>query len=263
MNLLLWGRWALLALWVLLLLLVAWFLVWRQAEEERADTWDATDAFFTGLVASLLFGRIGWWFWQGQWSNWWSFWEFWSKPGLWLFSALLGFAFVGWRWAKRAQIDPWMAWDILVSGWWGVLLVTLGAQILTGGGAGLPTGVSWWGFLYAGRQELAHPVAVYQLILSLGWLWYLRRIEPQYRFLQWYRTRARTARPGFLTASSLIFLGLSEFLLGFVAVPWKTLGISLQSWTGLLLFIAGCGFLYIRSGLYDPPNCRSTTNSSL
>ncbi len=248
---LVWGRAGLSWLLVLVGGLGGLYFFWSKAQEESFDLWAAFDGIWLATIGGLLGARLGYVVLHPR--------EFglsiekilnlWSYPGMWATSGLLVAVYAMYRFALDTKRDAWEVWDffsILVAwflGWWWL------SRLVVGVAAGTSTTLPW-GMIFPNRLELAHPVQLYAgvgYLLLFGYLWWS---EPRYRFFFWYRSKKRTARPGFLSAVFLIASSLLQFGLSFVQPVFFLLpgGFELNQVLGFLLFLTGCVLLYLRSG---------------
>lgn len=171
-----------------------------------------------------------------------------SYPGLWTFAGLVAAYAIILRTARQQKKEVWELWDfytILVAWfmiWWWLSRFLLGAA--AGTSTTLPIGM-----MFPQRVEPAHPVQLYATVFFAALFRYLWWAEPKYRFFIWYRSKKRTAKPGFITAMFMIFVGLFGVLTSFIQYPFMMVfDFELNQILSAVMFIAGLVLLYVRSG---------------
>lgn len=226
------------------------YLFWRKSEEEHLETWSLTDAWLRAAVAGILAARIcaialhldqfGLDLWK--WVN------VIQYPGLWGPPGMAAAIYVLIRAARKLKTDTMQVLDFSsiaaawFFAWWWL------SRLIIGAGAGRATSLPW-GMVLAERLEPAHPLALYAFPIFFFLAWYLWWVEPRYRFFFWYRSKRRTAKTGYLAGVFLIVVGLLGFLLSFVQYPIALfLDIDIHQGIHGLIFLFGCGLVYVRSG---------------
>jgi len=171
-----------------------------------------------------------------------------SYPGLWTFAGLVAAYAIILRTARQQKKEVWELWDfytLLVTWfmiWWWL------SRFFLGTAAGTPTTLPI-GIMFPQRVEPAHPVQLYATIFFAALFRYLWWAEPRYRFFIWYRSKKRTAKPGFITAMFMIFVGLFGVLTSFIQYPFMMVfDFELNQILSAVMFIAGLVLLYVRSG---------------
>lgn len=226
------------------------YFFWRKADAEHFDLWSALDAVFLAAIGGVIGARLGYVLLHPL--------EFGlslvkmvnviTYPGLWPATGLAVAFYALYRFANQTKLDVWEVWDFLAIaiawyfGWHWL------SRFVVGAAAGTSTNLPW-GMLFPNRLEPAHPVQLYAAAAYFALFAYLSWAEPRYRFFFWYRSKKRTAKPGFLFSAFLIGYGLLQFGLSFVQPTFfLLLGFELNQILGVLIFLSGCGLLYLRSG---------------
>ena len=226
------------------------FFFWKKAREEHFDLWEAIDALILSAVAGVIGARLGYVLLHpGDFGlSLIRFLSFSEYPGLWWFSGLLVAFLVMYRFAQQSRLDVFEVWDfysILLAWYFGCYWFAL---LFTGAGAGTSTRLPW-GLIFPGRVEPAHPVQLYASVVYFVLFGYLLWVEPRYRFFFWYRSKNRSARTGYLSSAYLLTTGLLAFCLSFVQPSFFLIaGFDINQILGALIFLVGCGLLYLRSG---------------
>jgi phosphatidylglycerol:prolipoprotein diacylglycerol transferase len=227
------------------------YFFWRKAEVEHYDLGAAFDALLVAALSGVAGARLGYILLHPL--------EFGasplkllniiSYPGLWPATGFLAAFYALYRFANQNKLDWWEVWDFFVI----ALTWYLGwhwlSRLAVGAAAGTSTGLPW-GMMFPNRLEPAHPVQLYAAAAFLILFAYLNWAETRYRFFFWYRSKKRTAKPGFLVSGFLIGWGLLQFALSFVQPTFFLLpgGFELNQVLGFLIFLSGCALLYLRSG---------------
>ncbi len=246
-----WGRISFGWLFLVVGIIGALYFFWRKAETEHYDLWAAFDSVFVASLGGIVGARLGYILLHPL--------EFGvsplklinvlAYPGLWPVTGFVVTFYTLYRFATQSKIDWWEVWDFFVIavtwylGWHWLSRFAIGAA------AGTSTKLPW-GMMFPNRLEPAHPVQLYAAAAYLALFAFLSWVETRYRFFFWYRSKKRTAKPGFLFCSFLIAVGIFQFGLSFVQPTFFILpgGFELNQALGVLIFVAGCALLYLRSG---------------
>jgi len=228
----------------------AGYYFWRKTNEEHFNLLVTFDGLLYSIAGALVAGRLSYILMRWEWATFSidKFFNIWQYPGLWTPAGLVAaYAVMAWS-ARRQKREPFEIWDYYTLaltwflGWYWLSRLAVGAA------AGIST--TWpIGVLFPQRVEPAHPVQLYAAVVLLLLFKYLWWAEPRYRFFLWYRSRKRTAKSGYLFAIFLIVFGLAGLLLSFVQYPFlMVLDLDINQIFHVVLFVAGCVVLYIRSG---------------
>jgi len=238
--------------WVLVLIgiLGAGYYFWRKAREEHYNLVTAFDGLIVASLLGLWAARASYLLLQTDWSGffWWRFFNLWSYPGMWAPAGLVtSYLFLIWT-GRRLKRDSFEIWDfytlalVWFLGWWWL------SRFVVGAAAGTATNLPW-GIVFPQRVEPAHPVQIYAAAAYLLLFRYLWWAEPRFRFFIWYRSKKRTAKPGYLLAVFLIFSGLLGIGLSFLQYPFVMIfDFEISQFFSMAQFILGCVVLYVRSG---------------
>lgn len=226
------------------------YFFWQKAKEENYELWQTFDGLFLSGLVALIVARITYILLHLQ-----TFplrplalVNIFSHPGLWSMAGLVAAYAVILRTARKQKKDVWELWDfytLLVTWfmvWWWLSRFLLGAA--AGTSTTLPIGI-----MFPQRVEPAHPIQLYAALFYAVLFRYLWWAEPRYRFFIWYRSKKRTAKPGFITAMFLIFTGLFGVLTSFIQYPFMMVfDFELNQILSAIMFVAGLILLYVRSG---------------
>lgn len=235
---------------VLIGVLSAAKVFWHKTNEEHYDTIAAFDGLIWSLVAGLLAARFS--FLLLRWStvpfSLEAMLNFWAYPGLWPPAGLVAAYFVLAQVAHKQKRDIFETWDFYTLALVCFMFWYWLSRFLVGAGAGMETALPW-GIVFPQRVAPAHPVPLYgAVVLFLLWR-YLWWVEPRFRFFLWYRSKKRTANPGYIFAMFLIVSGLLGIGLGFIRYPFVMfLDLDLNQVIDVIMFLSGLVILYLRSG---------------
>lgn len=195
--------------------IVSGFFLWKRARQENFPEDEVFDVYIVATLWAvavarsvaivLRFDRFG--FDLLRWLS------FFSLPGLNGLAALSVGVVMIWLAAIKRRWDPWLTGDVY-----------------------LPALMLWQSILVA---PFRWPVAVAWFLCFLLLLW----IEREYRLWEWYRGRRSQARPGLVSSTWLIGVGIG---LGLLAQP--PLGVISLLTVGLSLVASGIVIGYKRSG---------------
>lgn len=245
-----WLKWVGAGLLVILGTLGGLFFFWQKVKEENYELRETFDGLVLSGIAALVVARVTYIVLHLStfplhplaWVN------IISYPGLWSFAGLVAAYAVMFRTARRQRREVWELWDfytVFLSWfliWWWL------SRFLLGAAAGTPTTLPI-GILFPQRVEPAHPVQLYAAVFYTLLFRYLWWAEPRYRFFLWYRSKKRTAKPGFITAMFLVFVGAFGVLTSFIQYPFMMVfDFELNQILSAVMFIAGLVLLYVRSG---------------
>jgi phosphatidylglycerol:prolipoprotein diacylglycerol transferase len=226
------------------------FMLWRKGREENYSEAQLFDGFLLSSVAGFIFGRLG--HVLLHWSDFgWQVWkwlDFVSVPGTQPLLGVIGSLWYFYIFAKNKKWDAFEALDYyVIAAVFGLFWRYVGA-FFDGAQYGLPTTMPW-GLVFPGVQEKVHPIQLYWALFTLGWFWYLSRVEYRYRLFEWYRDGKKTAQTGFLVATTLIAFAAFSLVMTWLKLPEVVVnGWELDRWLYCAIGLLGLQLLWSRSG---------------
>ena len=207
---------------------LASFIIWRRLRElglteERVIDFILGMAFL-GLLFSRLFFIIAnferFRFFLDRWIL------FYRYPGFSFGGGLLGIFLTWWWFVKKEKWDFWQIGDEITFGFLPFLILAQLGAFFDGSSLGKSTSMPW-GVYFPGSLLRRQPVSLFMAILLLLIWFFLLRIERQWRFWDWYKSKAS----GFICLMGFGLIFLANFLLAFwrdtkVYFYWLEIGLS-------------------------------------
>lgn len=182
--------------------LAAAFIIWRRLKELNLKEEKIIDFIIIASVFSWLTARVfciiqNWGEFKHIAARWFDFMRF---PGFSYFGSIFGLIVISIWYAKKQKLDYWQILDETIYGILPFMIFTQLGCFFDGSGQGKPTTMPW-GVFFPGSLVRRQPLSVFTAIaLLLIWV-LLLRIEREWRFWEWYKSKAQ----GIVL---LIFLGL-------------------------------------------------------
>jgi len=243
--------------------LVGLFVVWKKGREAYFDE----ESLYDTVLVTALFALVGARFFYlvthpadfGY--NVFSWVNLIGRPGFSHLGAIIGGGCGLWWKTKRSRLDFFAVADALSPGTTVVTIFGWLGAFLNGTAIGVPTTLPW-GITFPGLLEKRHPAQIYALLLTIGLFTFLWWSESKYRTFNWYRGNKSSARPGFLTMTYLVGMGLTGLLVSLVTTAdqfWFGLPATTWFWGGLTM--GGMIGLYRRSGRRFRDDLQSVTSA--
>lgn len=215
-------------------ILVAIFIIWRQAKEKLYSEDALFDTILLSLVGGYLFGRIGYAalhfdIFGTSLLRWIAFWVF---PGFYLYSGIVGSLFVLWYQSKQnKELKFWELLDMFGFALWVGLIIAFFGVFLGGLEQGMPSSV----------YSVAHPVTLYKLVMLLIFMipYLVFRYEKGRE--DWFHKTS-----GSVGLSFLALFSFGTIVLDLFKQRVSYYGFSVDQWISLIILVGSLTFLYVR-----------------
>jgi len=227
-------------------LLIGSFFSWKKGKEDNLDPEPLMDGIIISSIIEFFGARLIFILTHPE-LGFKAYFNFMKFPGFSYYGALISGVIFWIYFCKTHKWDFYKLADVLVFGIIPAqILINLGT-FFDGSGYGAKTKLPW-GIVFPGLSYKAHPISLYQIIFLGILLWWIYKLERQYRFFSWYKGKRAVAAPGFLFLTYLLTFAVFRFVLEFVSnKSLYLLNLSIGNWISLGIFLIGLIILYERT----------------
>lgn len=219
---------------ITLAVIVAIFMIWKQAKEKLYPEHALFDTIILMLIFGIAAARVGYVllhftefsFHILEWV------AFWVMPGFYVFGALAGILLVLWYQSRQnRELKFWEMLDFVGFAFWIALIISFFGVFLAGSEQGIASSVS----------PATHPVTLYKLVLLLVFLSPYAAFRSGHQRDDWFHKT-----PGSVGLSISILLASIVVITDFFKVRVTYAGLSIDQWISFAVVIISFSLLYFR-----------------